>query len=50
MKKKENVKLRDVKPASDPKGGRHQHQPKGGGRKEPVGFGNPRGPGTRQLP
>jgi hypothetical protein len=49
MKKKENMKLRDVKPASDPKGGRqHQHFPKGGGRKEPVG--GPRGPRTQQLP
>ena len=48
MKKKQNLKLRDVKPVSDPKGGRHQH--KGGGRKQPVGPERPEGPRGHVLP
>jgi hypothetical protein len=34
MKKKKNLKLRDVKPEKDPKGGRHHHRGVGGNRPE----------------
>jgi hypothetical protein len=34
MTKRKSVKLRDVKPVSDPKGGRHHHKGGGGNRPE----------------
>jgi len=32
VKKKQKLKLRDVKPAKDPTGGRHRHHNRGGDR------------------
>lgn len=44
MKKKQNLKLRDVKPAKDPQGGRRHHH-KGGGGNRPERPEPPLGPG-----
>ncbi len=44
MKKQKTVKLRDVKPVRDPKGGRRHHH-KGGGGDRPERPDPPLGPG-----
>lgn len=50
MKKKANLKLRDVRPAKDPKGGRGGRRTGGGRGRDDSGTGGRSGPPRRFLP